>query len=362
MHSEPGGISQKIGALLNKIILLKNEITIIVVANVKGITITDDYNKHSVITDFFSVSEFEEIVTGFREFGFYVQTYTDETDFFKTVINREFQKIPGKRKLIYNTSQKGIGGGRQSLMPAFCQLYKIPLIGSNAHVSSLCRHKYHFNSLLSKYHSHLPDAWLFDQKKGWLQNDHPPIGTKVIVKPVFEAASIGIGNESVFLYSVDKDSFLQKHSYMFKQPLIVEEFIEGYEVEVPLLITDSYYSLGPIGIELGNEKYLGDKILGYDEIYDDKYFFYDFDEIDRELSNAILSCTNLSAEILEIEDFGRIDFRINKEGEFFLTDITTGPHTVRHSAYHFAFKKMGFSHSESLATLTAITANRLQWI
>ena len=353
--------SETVKKLLESISALKSQLTIVIVANVKGVTATSDYGKHSVITDFFSEEELEQVIVAYRDFGFYTHVFTDELDFMKSVSNGTFNEIPGKKKIIYNTAQKGIGAARHSLVPAFCKAYDIPYIGSNAYVSCLCRHKYHFNKLLGRYHEHVPQSWLFDYNLGWLLDQKPPEGLKVIAKPVYEAASIGISEASVFEYSSGKDEFLIFQSKEFCQPLAVEQFIDGYEVEVPIIISGQTYSLGPVGISLNGQKELGGNILSYDGVYNDNYSFYEFSEIKPAITKAILACTTNSSSILGIEDFGRIDFRVSSDGEFYLTDITTGPHTTKHSSCNHIFIKHGFSHSDLLTTLAACAAQRLSW-
>lgn len=342
---------------------LRDETTVIVVASVKGKTVTDDYDQYSVITDFFSEEEMEEIITAFRDFGFYVEAFIDEADFIQAMVENRLHFMPKKRTIVYNTCQKGTGPARQSLVPAFCKLFGIPYIGSNAYVSSACRHKYHFNSLLRSHHSHLPKSWLFDHRSGWLLGCSPPEGMKVILKPVYEAASIGITNDSVFVYSHRSDNVLKEHSRILRQPLAVEQFIGGYEVEVPLIISgERFFGLGPVGISVDKGRNLGNGILTYNEVYDDLYEFYEFQEFEDPVIRSILQCAQDSARVLGIEDYGRIDFRIADDGEFYLTDISTNPHTVIHSSCNFIFNILGFNHSELLTSLVSMAARRYEWI
>lgn len=351
-------ITNAIKSLLNDFKNNCQNLEIIIVANVKGITETDDYERHSVITDFFNEEELEEIITAFRDFGLFVEVFTDEKTFIEKAANGRLNPIPGRKKLIYNTSQKGTGAARHSLVPAFCKLYNLPYIGSNGYVSSLARHKYHFNSLLSKFHANLPKSWLYLTEKRWLFDIKPTQDLKVIAKPIYEAASIGISSESVFFYNSEMDERLKEYTKIYKQPISVEQFIEGYEVEVPILFVNDYQSLGPVGIELDGRKNLEEKILSYDNVYNDGYSFYTFQELDNEITSRVLKCASISAQVLEMEDYGRIDFRITKDGGIYLTDITTGPHMVKHSAFNHIFNTMGFSHSELLATIAAISNKR----
>lgn len=354
--------AENVRSILRKSKALIKDTSITVVANVKGQTQTNDYHDYSVITDFFSEKEMEEIITAFRSFGYYVEAFVDEMDFIKVIVggNKGKQRL---REIVYNTSQKGTGASRHALMPAFCKLYEVPYIGSNGYVSSLCRHKYHFNNLLFRYQEHLPKAWMYENGKGWLLDQKPPVGLKVILKPIYEAASIGITEDSVIAYSPASEEHIKNRSEKLNQPLQVEEFIEGYEVEVPIIIdARGIHPLGPVGISLNGSKLLGDKILGYETVYDDQYSFYDFFPHNPETSMGILDCASLSAKVLGMEDFGRIDFRVSSNGKFYLMDVTTNPHTTVHSSCNFIFHQLGFNHGELLSTLAAVAAERYCWL
>ncbi len=50
----------------------------------------------------------------------------------------------------------------------------------------------------------------------------------------------------------------------FRQDIILQKFICGFEVEVPIIMGKNVCSLDPVGIELNNEHFLGQKILDYE--------------------------------------------------------------------------------------------------
>lgn len=191
---------QIISHLLSSVELLKNSIALIIVSNVKGITNNNsDFDGNSVCTEFFSENELEEIVLCFRKFGLFTEVFFDENEFIRATLSGNLLQHKQKSVIIYNSSQKGTGPGRKSLLHAFCNLNNMTIIGSNAYVVSLCRHKYHYNRVLSKLGLPVAESWLFDHYFNWLQNKKPPIGTKVIIKPTYESASIGIDLELLHL-------------------------------------------------------------------------------------------------------------------------------------------------------------------
>ena len=62
----------------------------------------------------------------------------------------------------------------------------------------------------------------------------------------------------------------------FNQSVIVESFIEGFEVEVPVIIGTETEVVLPVGITVDNQKDLGNQILDYNIRRDLKFGFYNF--------------------------------------------------------------------------------------
>lgn len=338
---------QIISELLFSVKSIKKDTLLNVVANIKEITDNhSDFNEHSVCTEFFSENELEEIVSCFRDFGFLTEIYFDENKFIEAVFLNEYKKYSKKNLIVYNSSQKGTGPGRKSLIPAFCNLHKIKTIGSNPYVVSLCRHKYHYNRILSKLGLPVVESWLFDSNQGWLLDNKPPKGTKIIIKPTYESASIGINNSSIVYFDDTTQDFIKYIGEVYKQPLTIQEFIEGYEIEVPVINHKIPLSIMPIGISINEAKELGQNILNYDIVYNDDYSFYLFNEITQEQELKILTVAENVIKCLGIYGFGRVDFRLDKDKNIFITDVSTNPHITKHSSFSYMFNQLGYNYRD----------------
>lgn len=292
---------------------------------------------YSLDTEYFSDDEFEQVVSMFSALGMAIDIFTYEDKFFRYVIENSPSNL-----LVYNAAQSGAGPGRKSLVPAFCNLHKILCTGSDAYVVSLCRHKYHVNLLLSQAGVRVPKTWLYYY--GWLMEQSPASGTKVLLKPIYESASIGIDNTSMQLYSSTVDQLIQRRIKQHHQPIIAQEFIPGYEVEVPMIcVNDTIYHLPPVGISIGEKRNLGNEILNYERIYFDQYEFYDFAAENQKIASALCACAAKVTRILGMEGLCRVDFRVTSDGAFFVTDVSTNPHFILHSSVNFSFARLGLT-------------------
>jgi D-alanine-D-alanine ligase len=349
---------------LLKIRTISSEIAVIVVANQKSKRDRhEDYSRHSLTTEYYADRELEEIITGFRENDCYIQYFDNEISFMKWVMEGGMQTINKRFKIVYNAASSGKGPGRKALIPAFCNLNNIALTSSDPYVVSLARHKYHCASILGYNSIPTPQSWYYLQGASWLSGNKPIEGTIVIAKPTYESASIGIDENSVFPYDNSSDNKLDRLSEEFNQPITVQEFIPGFEVEIPVIIHNKKpYTLTPIGLTLNGNRNLGNEILNYETVYDDVYQFYKFEEFGKDFNEKLLNYAEAAVSVIGTEGYGRIDFRITDKGQAFIMDVATYPHIIKHSSFWFAFKEYGFEYKDIFAILLSIASKKYKWL
>ena len=150
-----------------------------------------------------------------------------------------------------------------------------------------------------------------------------------ILKPVDESASIGV--EKLEMNSVNElRTYLKVYEKQFHY-FCLQEYIEGEEVEVPLLyILDDYYCPGVCKIEyLDNKDYLDYDSVGLD--------LYRFSEYSQETTSIIKSAVT-AANQLRFDTISRIDFRI-KQIIPYLIDIGANPTISTHSSTNYLFER-----------------------
>lgn len=127
-------------------------------------------------------------------------------------------------------------------------------------------------------------TWVYDSKLKWILGK-PSIGVKVIAKLENQCSSLGLQSDNVFEYSDEKDLFLDNLSQKYNGRVILQEFIEGYEVEFPFCYDgNDAFCLKPQGIKIKGKNFIGAKILDYDVRRTHSYEFYNFDDFNPALS------------------------------------------------------------------------------
>lgn len=343
---------------------IARKIGIVLVANSKTRlpSVMRDYAGHSVVTEYFSDEEIEELLSGLRACGFYVEAFFDEDEFIRWILDRGLESTNKPYHLVHSTAQAGVGPGRKALIPSFCELHQIPTTNSDPYVVSLARHKFHVNLILQAAGVRVPRCWLFDRHRGWLLDRKPPMGAKVISKPTYESASIGVDENSVREVDKDFSDSIGAQSQVYMQPITVQEFIPGYEIEIPMIGLESPFALGRVGISVDDEQYLQDRFLTYDRVFHDRYDFFDFDKVEARCKVEMKKCAEMVFRVLGIRNFGRADFRMDEAGNFYVIDVATNPHITHHSSFAFAFQLNGLKYVDMLSTLVGLAAKRHGWI
>jgi D-alanine-D-alanine ligase len=349
----------EIASLLKKLDAISKRLAVVVVTNLK---VPSDQTLNALETEYLSESELEIIILSFRRLGIFTRLFSSEDAFISAFLDGELGSIPRELVLVYNSAQTGSGPGRKALIPAFCQLHGLPTVGSNPYVVSLARHKFHVSCLLRAMGLPAPPSWSYHWQDGWLLNQRPPLGTKVILKPTYESASIGIDDSSVVTVSSGTDAIVKECSRALLQPLTVQTFIKGFEVEVPVVGLSRPFAPGAIGISLDGVRCLMDKILTFDLVYSDGYGFFSFSEVSAAKAKEIEAVAIKAFQLLGIEGFGRIDCRLDDAGCIAVTDIATNPHITAHSSFAHVFLQRGWDYSAVPGLLLALGCRKAGWI
>lgn len=318
--------------------------TIILLSNVYNRTKIYSNKSPNIQSEFFDENELNTILTALKQSGYTVLCYFDENKFIKDYLD---DKILAKEYIVFNLARNGYGIGKKSLIPTFCDLNSIKYTASDGYSCSFARHKYHVNCLLNELGFKSLKTYLFTDGT-WLSNQKPDdFSIKYIVKPLNESASQGISKKSIF----DGNNFEQLEKFveqiylqMNKIPLIIQQFIEGYEAKTTIIDFDSPYIFEPVGVEIDNIKNLKDLIITEEIAFTYKHRNYLLkNELGDNISNYIKDKSLLIYKAIGMKNYGRIDCRIdNKTNDVYFMDFSTMPYFVSDGEMLYSFKLLGY--------------------
>lgn len=299
--------------------------------------------------ELFSRTEFAEIASAiFDDFGF-VNVFYSEQDFINFVLNNK----DSREIFVFNYARNGTKEGKKSLIPAFCDLFKIKYSGSNAFVISLLRNKFIYSNLLPKFGIPVPETCIYENKT-YIGNPKVLLNTKIIAKNVCEAASMNLTEENIFIFNEKQTDKLEELAkQMNTKKLLLQKFIEGRECEV-LVFQDGneYHAFQPVEIILKRKKIIDSQTSNS---YD--YGFADLSStINSKVIQNIMQYAEKAAKILNIKDYARFDFRITNFNEVYLIDIAGTPYSIKHSSIAYLFCNIyGYDYKDIYKCIAALS-------
>ncbi len=312
---------------------------IIIVANVRKKT--SNY-KSFVLNEanpieFFSEKEFKEIYTAIRQLPLFTKIYFNELVFFEEVLNETYK---ADEIIVVNFARNGSREGKKSLVPAFCDLLNIKYTSSNAFVQSLCRNKFIWGNVLEN--QNLPVAGNVLLKGGSTQNiEKLSESEKYILKPVCESSSIGIGGAMT-------KSQIENGLADLDGLYIAQKFLIGSEYEVPFFYLNGELTIfDPIKINYGGT------VLN-ESLSSENDYYYTQHDLSQEVSKYMVQVAQQTINALEMQKYGRIDFKLDENGNPFVIDIATLPYLTRNSSFMFAAEKQNLQYYDIFKALIVI--------
>ena len=322
------------------------EIMLLLVVNIKMPENNMTVGVYDFQTEFLSDEELEDFIRVLDELEIYRDLSYGEDAFLKKITSGYFNQFNYKYKIVYNTTGSRRIRSRSAIIPAICELNNITYASSDIWTSSVLENKIHTFSLLRQFGFTVPDFWVYHNKYGWQNSETPPTNLKLITKPSNECASIGISESSVSHYTKDYDQYIKGISRDFNQPIIVQEFIEGWEVEVPVFDIGQPVTLATAGIMVNDKALLKDIFLTYDTVYNDTYSFYDFSNVNAALASKLMEIAGNSFIKLDLRGTVRVDFRISESNKAYITDYNNSPHLTQFHSCAKVADIYGLSYSD----------------
>lgn len=340
----------------NKVNIAKDRLEITLIAHVdepRG-----KINGHQLqcsSNEFLRIDEFNEIYQGLVNAGFFIHNvFFNEIDFIDNYL--KYTAHYTDESIIFTLARNGIGYNKKALIPAFCDMTGLKYTSSSSFSCSLARNKYYFSSLLNSHGIATPKTYYYAGMNNWINNIMPPNEEILIIKPSASSASQGISIHSVC--SAKDSDFTDKINDIYectKTPVIVQQYIDGIECEVPVFQFDTdVLPLNPVMIKTTGDSSFN--ILTEDVSENNKYSFFNLNDLFNSKDiDLIKHHASKAFQILNLTHYGRIDFRIDKFHIPYIIDVSTTPYITKHSSFSFAFESLGLDYCDIFSTIIAST-------
>lgn len=237
----------------------------------------------------------------------------------------------------------------EMLVPAVLDLTGVPYTGSGALSLALALHKNKAKEILHARGVSTPEFCVVQHVEDLTRVDLP---FPLIVKPAREDASVGIDFDSVVYDRRGLGRAVTRVLRVFKQPALVERFIEGREVYVPLLGNAARRALPLTEIRFGGPTFEQQpKVLSYTAKWDlQSQECLDSPshpaDLSRELEARCIAVAEQAFEALECRDYGRVDLRVDAEGRPYVIDINPNCDLHPQAGFAKAAEAAGISYAD----------------
>ncbi len=254
--------------------------------------------------------------------------------------------------LIFNLCESvGDESTHEMFVAGIYELMGVPYTGAAAFTLGMCQNKVRTKQVLSFHKIRVPHFALY-KNAGEVIEDEFDLRFPVIVKPLMEDASVGIDNGSV----VDNFAALRKRVRSifqnFDQPALVDEYIEGRELNVALI-----GNRRPVVLPISEIDFSGlppemPKIVTYAAKWMEGTYEYKGtvgvcpaqvpSEVERQAKEVALK----AYRIMGCRDYARVDMRLDKNNNLYVIEVNPNPDISDDAGFARSARAYGYSFDE----------------
>ncbi|KPK44934.1 MAG: hypothetical protein AMJ65_01545 [Phycisphaerae bacterium SG8_4] len=237
--------------------------------------------------------------------------------------------------LVFNVSYGIQGQARYTHVPSILEMVGIPYVGSGPLAHGLALDKVVAKMIFRQHGLPTPDFTVLNSWDDQLPEDLP---FPLIVKPKNEAVSFGVTivNNERELKEAARTIF-----DTFQQPIVVERYIDGREINVGLIGNNPCDTFPPVELLFGNE---GPAIYTYQDKVGRSGREIGFEcpaRIGQEATEEAQRLAHRAFEVLGCYDCARVDMRLDADQNLHLLEVNSLPSLGEHGSYTVGAQHVG---------------------
>lgn len=284
--------------------------------------------------------ESENIETGFVCSTKHYTGYHNISNFIGDLLTGRLKLNGELTNLVYSTAQVGISINRRFLIPLICEQLEIVNLTCSAYAMGLLQNKAHYFYLLSNFFN-TPQTFVYKGEASFSFSISSP---DVILKPSLECAALGVKK----IKNQKKEVVKELHNMWikFQQGILVQEYIDGYEVCVPVVGNGGeYVGLPPVWVQFN------ESILTFDLVDNVNYKMVALPNEAFPLNDLIPQLILESQQVISFlgaQGITRVDYRITADGRIYIIDIAALPVLAQTGTCQVSFSALYPNNSHSI--------------
>ena len=257
-----------------------------------------------------------------------------------------------KVDIAFNIAEgRGSHRSREAQIPSILEMLDIPYTGSDPQCLAVCLDKPATKKLVAADDIITP-KWLTMASEqelrctAWEDFPYP-----AIVKPAYEGSSKGIRFTSLAYSAKQAQKEALRTLECYRQPVMIEEFIDGDEVAVGIIGNNPHRIVGIMRVVPRKKN---GHFIYWLEVKRDYLNLVDYEcpaHLDPEAMEKLAESSLKVFKALGCRDFARVDFRVSPEGIPYFIEINPLPGLGTYSDLIIMAKMMGWKHKEVIGAV-----------
>ena len=231
------------------------------------------------------------------------------------------------------------------------ELLGIPYTGAPALSLANCQNKILAKRLLSSGGIRIPHFYIVHAKASrYIHNLNYPL----LVKPAYEDASVGIENDSIVNDSKQLRSRIEHVLKYFQQPALIEEFIEGRELNVAVM-GDRRLRVLPISeIDFSEMPDHLHNIVSYQAKWDPQHESYHKTipicpaPLPKNIEKRAKEIAFKAFKVMGCRDYARVDIRLDKNNKLYVLEVNPNPDITEGAGFMRSAEHSGMTYAQAL--------------
>ena len=245
--------------------------------------------------------------------------------------------------IVFNIAEGFEVRNRESQVPILLEMMRVPFVGADGLTLGLTLDKVLTKKVLVAEGIPTPRYLEVTDPESLLKTD---LTFPLIVKLRCEGSSKGLSEQSL----VNTTAELQRQVRWLMQTykgasVFIEEFIEGNEFTVAIIGNERPEPYPVCQIALDGETNLGRKFFHWAYLRSGADYLCPA-RIPEALAHRIQELALRTYHAVDCRDFGRVDFRVDKQGHPYVLEINPLPSLSTEDVFHFIAKTKGLTHHQ----------------
>jgi D-alanine-D-alanine ligase len=251
--------------------------------------------------------------------------------------------------IVFNISEGLTGRNRESQVPILLEMAGVPFVGADALTLGLTLDKVMAKKIFIA--EGIPTPRFFEVNSAESLANHDHCKFPLIVKPRFEGSSKGLSESSRVENSDELKKQVDFITKTYKQPALVEEFISGQEFTIAIVGNENPEVMPVVQIKIDGKLKLNDKFYTFARITSDRLEYICPAKINQELKKKLDDLALRVYHSVECRDFGRVDFRVDNDGNPYVLEINPLPSLSTEDVFMLIAQNIGITYEQMVGKI-----------